>query len=228
VNSSGYINEFAQAITDPPFINFDKYLNLRYTTYSDVRIWGWSKDGKVAYSDYRRHEGELLAVFIIDIINDTTVWGKTLDIDSIAYNERLDVWNGKTYKEFISNFRTVCGQNRIEFVQAQFIQAPVRHNNQTVNIVLEKNTTPPDLSVIREFGGGSIANYRIIAESQGKRKIIHEKSFTMYADDVNVYGYFIDPFDNRALIVIGEYAHGWEESEVTFSFVGCHLAAGFN
>jgi hypothetical protein len=27
-DTNGYVNEFAMAVTDPPFINFDKYLNL--------------------------------------------------------------------------------------------------------------------------------------------------------------------------------------------------------
>jgi hypothetical protein len=226
-DTNGYVNEFAGAVTDPPFINFDKYLNLRLRTYTDIRIWGWSKNGKAAYSSYRYHEREILTVFIFDTVNDITVWQKSLEVDCIEYDERLDVWNGKSYTEFIRDFRIVCGQNGIEFVQTPFMQVPVRHNDQTVNIIVEKNITPPDLSQRAEYGGGSIANYRIAAESQGRRKIIHEKSFAAYAYDVNVYGYFIDPFNDRALIVIGEYADGWEESVVTFSFVGCHLSVGF-
>jgi hypothetical protein len=75
---------------------------------------------------------------------------------------------------------------------------------------------------------GRYESYKIIAENHGRRKTICEKNFTtIYADDVFLCGYFLSPFENRALIVTGVFAHSFEGSDVTYSFAGCHLSVGF-
>ena len=215
--------------SDPRSVDYFKYLDFERRTYSDIRIWGWSRDGKVAYSDFLSHEGDRFTVFIFDMINDKTVWQKTFDL--LAYyfsddhDENFDIYNS----DFTVDFKKVCVQNGIEFIQTEFAELPVRHNNQTVNIILEKNETSLSHNELEDLGqyGGRIDSYRIIAENGGRRKTVCEKDFLIYANDVFVCGYFLSPFEDRALIVIGEFAHGWEESVVTYSLIGCHLSIGF-
>jgi hypothetical protein len=215
----------------PPAYNFSKYLDFERKTHSAINIWGWSRDGKVAYSNYVSFEGDVFYVFIFDIINDKVLWQSALDLfnDPHPYEEGYNWFTGNFYLDFINNFKKVCSQNEIEFIQAEFKDIPIKHDNQTVNIILEKNKTPLS-SLEREnllIIGGDYDSYKIIATYQGKQKIIKEKSLAVYADDVFICGYFMSPFENRALIVIGEFAHSWEGSDVTYSFAGCHLSNGF-
>jgi hypothetical protein len=230
--------QFTLSSTEPPANNFSKYLDFERTTYSDIRIWGWSRDGKVAYSNYISFEGDVFFVFILDMVNDKVLWRNTLDFfdDPHPYEENYHWFDGDFYLDFINSFKNKCVQNGIEFIQTEFKELPIRHNNQTVNIILEKNETSLSHSEMDNLLiiGGKFEGYKIIAENQGKQKIILEKDFnihksnyTIYADDIFVCGYFISPFENRALIVIGEFAHSWEGSDVTYSFAGCHLSVGF-
>ena len=205
------------------FIDYFKYLDFALPTYSDIRILGWSKDGKVAYSNYRVHEGIELSVYIFDIINDKIIWR------NFAYDGNAESGND-FYLDFINDYKKVCVQNEIEFIQTEFMNLPARHNNQTVNIILEKKITSLGFNQLEDLGqyGGTVEGYTVIAENQGKRKVITDKNLQMYANDVFLCGYFISPFENRALIVIGEFAHVWEGSAVSYYLAGCHLSAGFN
>jgi hypothetical protein len=216
----------------PPSQNFSEYLDYERRTFSEIKIWGWSRDGKVAYSNFITLEASDLDVIIFDIINDTVLWRNRLDLfnDPHPHEDGYDWFKGKFYLYFINDFKNVCVQNGIEFIQTEFKNIPIKHDNQTVNIILEKNESPLS-SFERENMAifGKYESYKIIATHQGKQKIIKEKSFTgtIYADDVFICGYFLSPFENRALIVIGEFAHSWEGSDVTYTFAGCHLSMGF-
>jgi hypothetical protein len=231
VDSALNIKQPTLSSAESPANNFFKYLDFERTTYSDIRIWGWSRDGKVAYSNYISFEGDVFFVFILDMVNDKVLWKNRLDFfeDPHPYEEGYNWFNGDFYLDFINNFKSICVQNGIEFIQTEFKELPIRYNNQTVNIILEKHETSLS-SLEREnllIIGGNYDGYKVIAENQGRQKIIHEKNFTVYADDVFICGYFISPFENRALIVVGEFAHSWEGSDVTYSFAGCHLSIGF-
>ncbi|MDR0321665.1 MAG: hypothetical protein LBI28_09195 [Treponema sp.] len=213
------------------YVDFFKYSEFNLPTYSHIKIWGWSKDGKVAYSDYLSFEGEFLSVYILDFINDKILWKNTLDLyrDPRLDEASYDRFNGDYYLDFINNYRKVCVQNGIEFVQTELKKLPIRENNQTVNIILQKNESPltalerDDLMIY-----GKYDSYTVIAENQGNRKTIQEKNFTaVYPDILFLCGYFMSPFENRALIVTGVFAHRWEGSDVTYTFAGCHLSNGF-
>lgn len=233
-NSALDNRRFTPYTGEPPVINFFGHLGFERPSHSAIKIWGWSKDGKVAYSDHLSHEGSVFRAYILDFIDDRVVWQDGLDFYSLHLNEayeQSDNWfNNKFYLDFIDNFKAVCAQNRIEFVQTEFKGLPIRHNNQSVDIILEKNASTLDWQEREELFivAGYYDNYKIIAENSGRRKTVHEKKFTtVYADDVFVCGYFLSPFEDRALIVIGEFAHSFEGSDVTYHFAGCHLTLGF-
>jgi hypothetical protein len=224
--------QFTLSSAEPPAQNFFEYLDHERMSFSEIKIWGWSRDGKVAYSNFITLEASDLDVIIFDIIDDTVLWRSRLDLfdDPHLYEENYGWFKGNYYLDFINNFKNVCIKNGIEFIQTEFQKNPIEHDNQTVNIILEKNETPLSFVEMENLGiiGGRYESYKIIATHQGKQKIIKEKSFTsIYADDVFICGYFMSPFENRALIVIGEFAHSWEGSDVTYHFAGCHLSTGF-
>jgi hypothetical protein len=223
------LNLFAQSVSEPSFIDFRQYSNITEYSYSSVRIWGWSRDSKVAYSNNKDIEGRggsIITVAIFDLINDTILWKNSLDTFSFWGEDYLEQYN-IAYDNFILDFINICGQNKIEFIQTEFLNMPIRHNTQTVNITIEKinrsNSDEYDLVY-----WGRIGSYKIIAENQGRRKTIHEKTFSRAAVDVFVCGYFISPFENRALVVVGELIRVFEGYGIDeYVLIGCHLSEGF-
>ena len=232
-------NLFTQTIPEPPFVGLKKYLDFNPSyilyTWSSIKIWGWSRDSKIAYSDEREIDGRggiITTVAILDLINDVILWENsidTYDYDEDYEESKENIEYKEAYNNFIINFRNKCEQTGIEFVQTDFLKLPIRHNNQTVNIIVETSEKSAD-DFDDEWGlelWGKIGGYKIIANNQGKTKIIHENTFEYAIMDVVVCGYFISPFEDRALVVIGECVRTFEGYEILYTFIGCHLSNGF-
>lgn len=221
---------FSEPSQEIPAIDFNQYLNFKpMYTWSNIRIWGWSRDSKIAYSNDKYIDGRggvITTVAIFDLINDVIIWEKMLD--SFNYEEEEnEIIYSDAYNNFIIDFRKTCEQNRIEFMQTKFLNLPIRFNKQTVNIIIESNKKSDVREEWESDFYGDIGNYKTIAENQGIKKIIHEKTFSTAAVDVVVCGYFISPFEDRALIVIGEYVRVFEGWDIEYVFIGCHLSVGF-
>jgi hypothetical protein len=126
------------------------------------------------------------------------------------------------YNAFFLEFSNACKANGIELVQAEYRRLPIVHNNRTYEVVLEigkreLNAWDPDFLVVD--------NYRIFADTDGKRKIVDEAEDEYPAYNIFALGYFISPFENRALLVMGKHILG---GYVWTSFVGCDLDRGFD
>jgi hypothetical protein len=195
------------------FINYNNWFSSRY----DFRIWGWSKDGKVAYSYTEFQDGagwETIKFYILNFIDDEILWSKILNDDEGT----LD------YDALYREFMTICKNNRIEFIQAEFKKMPVMHNNKTYNVIEEQNKRDDS----DDYGYNTIESYKITVETQGKSKVINEDTFSEPAVfDIFPLGYFISPLENRALIVIGRHIRHWEGTNNDYIFAGCHLDIGF-
>jgi hypothetical protein len=224
------LNLFAQqAVSEPPFIDFKQYSNITEYSNSHKRIWGWSRDSKVAYSDDKETEGRggsIITVVIFDLVNDTILWENSLDTYSFWGEHLLEQYK-IAYNNFILDFINICGLNGIEFIQTEYFDLPIRHNAQTVNITVEKtNRQGMDKDDLIYFG--RIGSYKILAENRRKQKTIYEKTFCMAAVDIFVCGYFVSPFENRALVVVGELKRVFEGYAIDeYIFIGCHLSDGF-
>jgi hypothetical protein len=211
------------AITFPPPIDYFQYIDFKpmysVNDISDLRFWGWSKNSNVAYTinmNLEPMEGSRFTAVIFNTIDDTILWRSSIN----SYNF-LGNYN-EVFNDLIDNFKIKALQNGIEFTKADFKSLPIRHNNQTVNIIVETKTV--ELHDSEYIGIGS---YKIIAEIDGRRKTVHEKILVMPAEDVKIYGYFISPFEDRVLIVAGEYVYGFEGYDVRYVLIGCHLSIGF-
>lgn len=228
----GCLTLFTQVVSEPPFIDFLQYLNITEYSNSSIRIWGWSRDSKVAYSNDKQIEGRggtIITVAIFDLINDKILWSNSLDSYSFLkegfededYPEQYNIG----YNNFIFEFKSICEKNRIEFIQIDFFNLPIRHNTQTVNITVEKTNSDDEFDLM--YREGIIKSYKIMAENQGRKKIIHEETFCIPAVDVFVCGFFISPFENRALVVVGELIRVFEGCDIDYILIGCHLSDGF-
>ena len=74
-----------------------------------------------------------------------------------------------------------------------------------------------------------MTEYKVSVTAGGKSKII--STFTPLSSvtgHVYVCGYFLSPFENRAMVVIAEEVWVHEGTELFYKFAGCHLGSGFN
>jgi len=241
------INYGAENVSLPPMIDLFKYdeelehyisFNYWFSSRNNFRLWGWSRDGKVAYSFADNWDGPgwiSTEVYILNI-NDNKVLWKNSVVDNGEGREMIHS-EGKGYDEegpiidyeaFFSEFRNICANNRIEFVQTEYKKLPIIHNNRTFNIIKEINKRKNP-----EYDYETIENYKIIIEAQGRRKVINEDSFSGSGSNRNIIfnifslGYFISPFENRALIIIGRHIYHYEGTNNDFILIGFHLETGF-
>jgi len=229
INKLASLSIIPEVSSFPPPIDYFQHIDFKpMYRHSDLRFWGWSKNSNVAYTINKNldpMEGNIFTAVIFNTIDDVVIWQDSLNSNDYKENEYNAAFNN-----FIKSFMSRAGQNRIEFTpeaslrgQADFKGLPVRHNNQVVNITVETGRKTGDWHEVY----GNIGSYKIIAERDGRRKIIHEKTLDRPVMDIITCGYFINPFDNRALIVIGEYERAFEGYDVKYVLIGCHLSAGF-
>jgi len=222
INKLASLNIIPEVPSFPPPIDYFQHIDFEPNyKHSDLRLWGWSKNSNVAYTINKSldpMEGNIFTAVIFNTINDIVVWQDSLNSNDYKENEYNAAFNN-----FIKSFMSRAGQNRIEFLQADFKGLPIKHNNQVVNITVETGNKTGDWHEVY----GNIGSYRIIAENNGRRKIIHEKTLERSVMDIVICGYFINPFDNSALIVAGEYERAFEGYDVKYILIGCHLSAGF-
>ena len=222
----------AQNLSIPPSVDLLKYVeapNLVQTT----RMWGWSRDGKVAYSTETKNMDEdknNVSFCVFDFVNDKAVF--KIDIDSgktedaaTAYNKRRD------------EIKNAMSRYSIVEQQASYLRFPIRKGNESYRAETSytmKTYRPGEAGYQGLFPNGG-SEYReeysiVIHKNNGKQKTI--KTYTMYSGDgiygdgpgfeLDVCGYFLSPFENRVLIVILRF-----EGYDSIDFSGCHLDFGF-
>lgn len=207
------------------FVDSDKDIHIM----SDkIRIWGWSKDGKVAYStEYASDRGGYFLSFIImNIITDEIIFQK--EFDSWKYSDNRRETPAEVYvieRELILN---AMKTHAIEGYQTYFREFPFKRNNFEYTSFAET-----ELLTETEEPERIHLKYDIIVSRNGRNKIIKnvpEVSAMLWPSAFTVFvcGYFLSPFENRALIVIAEAT---ETKQVivhyTYVFSGCHLNIGF-
>ena len=175
INNLASLNIIPEVPSFPPPIDYFQHIDFKpMFRHSDLRLWGWSKNSNIAYTINKSldpMDGHIFTAVIFDTIDDIIVWQDSLNSNDYKENEYNAVFNN-----FIKSFLSRAGQNRIEFTpeaslagQADFKGLPVRYNNQVVNILVETGKKTGDW----HEGYGNIGSYKIIAENNGKQKIIN-------------------------------------------------------
>ncbi|MCL1813874.1 MAG: hypothetical protein FWG29_10205 [Treponema sp.] len=219
----------AQELAFPPKINLFQYsasISQRpLYGFPNARIWGWSNNGKVAYSietEVDGRGGQKIDFVVFDLISDETIF--ELKMDSFNHN---DVEDEILYNLFSSDIANALRINGIISQRIEFLPFPIRINNtvynsQIINVEHKKGD---------EYGffDSLVSKYMVKVIANEKSKIIANfnpvHTLTGYA---YVCGYFLSPFENRALVVVAEEHWGFEGTELTYRFSGCHLGVGFN
>ena len=244
------IGSFPQNTPNPNFKKIDllRYINLRdieypdqrsYPNYSgsgqDVQIDGFSRSGKVAFivkTGIEGRGGTITDAYILDLIEDKIVYQNS--IDDYYFYQVLYNYDGKTinslynlaYALFLSDYKEKSEQNEIVFSTVGFNNLPINLNNQLINITLEKSKVNKTFIGDESWRNNAYTfQYQAIAESGGKRKTI--TSGEEFAYDILLCGYFMSPFENRALVIIEVVRPDFEwYPEMRYIFAGCHLTSG--
>ena len=199
-----------------------KHLFLKEDTF---KVWGWSKNGNIAYTirDTENWRGAIITkAYIFNLVKDTVLWENTIFSDE--YGDENAYSNA--YGSFIEDFKNEIEKCGISFIEINYNNFPVIFNNNTINVKIQK-TPNPGWDLAGEERSKKFNDYSVIAEKNNKRKTI---ASVTRPDALSVIpcGYFKSPFEDRALIVVAHFQYMLEgECWITFNFSGCHLTDGF-
>jgi hypothetical protein len=218
------INSCEQGAFRPATVDLLQYQeDKQLHSLSSVCMWGWSRNGKVAYTVEKEQDGRdgyITAAIIFDFVDNVVLWEQEIDSIDITGNKETEAVD---YDRFYENFKKICLENGIEFVQVEFKKLPIRHNNRTFNVAIE--IIEEEENELRLLD--RIDSYIVSVETQGKKKTVKEKN-DVWAFHVLLCGYFISPYEDRVLIVTGERVLAFEDVDIDFYFIGCDLSYGFN
>jgi hypothetical protein len=217
---------WTQEFVIPPEIDLFQYNDpARHQNYSfqSARIWGWSRDGKVAYSiegyehDEAGYDSKLL---IFDLITDSVLY--TLYLDSYHHNLEGDA----LYHVYRYSIENAMRAYAIADIRTGFLPFPFRRNN------LAYNASVIDIKYGMYDDNGDDINimqsYKVLVTADTRRKIIGTFTPKPGTHRVHICGYFLSPFENRALVVAAEEWRWFRGSAgLRYLFSGCHLGAGF-
>ncbi len=197
----------------------------------EFRLWGWSRNGKVAYSIEQERDGIMdgyVEYYIMDMITDEIVF--QLRISPSNKNTAIE---DLYYKEQEKILKSINDHN-IETYQSDCLPFPIQKGDFEYYCFINEETAFQDTNLYG-FGYRPIVKYDIIINRNGKNKTI--KTVTNERSSTRIAGYFMSPFENRALVVTIE---GYFLPEITsygnisgykvqysYVFSGCHLGVGF-
>ncbi|GBU27672.1 hypothetical protein R84B8_01209 [Treponema sp. R8-4-B8] len=223
---AGNIN--AQELKIPPIVDLLKVTVGGWGYRPDIRIWGWSKTGKVAYSREAvgGYTGYMAIKFIVfDFVNDKVLINIEADADEVVGDN--GGWESIT-SEYLFNYikdkiTNAMKAHSIVEQYAEFMPFPIKRNGMEYSVAISDIVSGEDM-----WGKIPIKKYTVSITANGKKKTIFTGENTRVSK-VHVCGYFLSPFENRALIVLAEQTPpGFEgDVDIYYVFSGCHLETGF-
>jgi hypothetical protein len=219
----------AQNIELPPRIDFSQYLvpgpNVKPVFGKPMaRIWGWSTTGKVAYSIERHIDGrggQIIDFVIFNLITDET--DLNLKIDSFDLGDNYGGGFESMYNVYKNEILNAMRKYNIVRRETGFMPFPIINNNIRYNCFITNHEYG-----LQEYIEKYIARYTVTVAANGKRKNINTfNTNSGLTEEIYICGYFLSPYENRALIILGERFLAFEGLELSYRFSGCHLSIGF-
>ena len=189
--------------------------------FPDVRIWGWSTNGKIAYSIERNREGRggmSIHFIIFDLVDDAIDFEITIDSDDYTIDGIDENTAEYLYALNKENILNAINENKIIDKENRYLPLPARIKNvdYVCHSKIDYESEPEFYDKIKE--------YSIIVNRNNKSKTV-KTATNVEAIAVYICGYIKSPFEDRILIVTAEEKWGFEGSELYYYFVGCHLCA---
>ncbi len=196
---SGYL---AEDFSLPPVIDLSQHIDIAGQA-NDFRIWGWSKNGKVAFSythAYLGTGGTNVGFYIMDMINNNIVY---------EYFRGLNVRGGSNYEPGTTpedvyhieqeTLLNTMEEYEIELFQSKFVPFPIQKNNAEYTCFTKIEYFDKD-----DFYGTHVKQYIMIGKN-GSNRIMEMIEEQTWYPEIFVLGCFISPFENRALIVTTQH-----------------------
>jgi hypothetical protein len=213
---------FAQQLAFPPKIEFGRTSNANGPIRYDVRIWGWSANGKVAYStEYEWSEIIPQINFIIlDLVSDKTLFSLCINVDELYMNGEIKIED--VYNLNRNSILNALKKYNIVEQRTEFLQFPIKRNNATYDCRITNVKQGEN-----EYGDDKVLKYTVLVTMDNKRKIMGNFTPPPSVDEVYVKGCFLSPFENRAMVAVAEWSW-YQYGTRRLIFIGCHLGVGFN
>jgi hypothetical protein len=184
---------------------------------ADIRIWGWSKNGKVAYSVAKQF-------VILNTVNDTIEFSLANTSDHAAMLDAMDKHNIWPY----------TGQAEYNFLKAgmysQYFGDHHTSDYELGSMISNIKSYTADPFVATALNSNELViSYDVTITQNGKSKVI--ASFTPLNSMTarpSIVGAIQSPYENRLLVIIAEKYLQDDHSEIVYRFSGCHLGVGFN
>jgi len=196
-----------------------------------IRIWGWSENGKIAFStEYTEQLNDIYDFhpdyYILDLTSDTAVF--KYEFASVVNSNGITVVSD--YDK--NNILKANAEHNIVYSKTTFSIFPLSYNGSEYDCEAIVKFVQEDMSMgARSDIVTTVKNYNIVVtRSDGKKKSV--ASDTLYTGDFHYYnalkviGYVRSPYENRIAIItaLGRDGMGYETEWI---FNGCKLDIGF-
>ncbi|MBP5695983.1 MAG: hypothetical protein J6X11_04935 [Treponema sp.] len=207
-----------------PFALHRSKVGSTCNTFPICRVFGFSKDGKMAYSleeEVDGRGGTIIQYMIQDLVTDKIVWTTKDDTEDWT-GEQDSMATLTTFQISLNNKKAELksAMQKYGIIQAdnEFLQFPTKDGYScTASIQDKKNGGDDDWL-------GKI-DYQIrVTNPAGKSKTVASAKGEQAYQAV-VCGYFKNPYENRLAIIYGIEKYVFEGSGISYFVAGCDLSA---
>jgi len=204
----------------PPKINLIQHSNFAssYHPVRYARIWGWSADGKAAYSIEGGLNSEAsyqIDFKILDLDTNNELFNLTIFSD--IYPDSDNDWAEAYFKIHREDIVNALITHRINKQQTDFLPFPItKNNNRYYAQIIDIEYGEDEKWLL----GDTILKYTLSITDNDKRKIIGTYKPFLWLFDADVCGYFLSPLENKILIVIAEDLGQYQHGGILFRFIG--------
>ena len=221
---------FSQELTFPPKINLFQHSESqrRFNSFPHARVWGWSNNGKVAFSvESDGVAGQIIGFFVFDMITNSNVFELIMRQHTHNYTIRDEA----LYNFYANNILNALRIFNIISYQTEFLPFPFSVNNVEYNTHLIVEYQKDQMALGRD-DVDVVSRYTVVITANDRSKVIANfdglsnafiSTFSVYAA-----GYFLSPFESRALVVVAESFWVHSMFELRYRFIGFDLETGFN
>jgi len=213
----------AQYLNFPPKVDLFQYVVSESFIHNipSARIWGFSEDGKIAFSIETMHPavGQIIIFTIFDLVTNNNVFelitGQHIH-GSMGRDEAL-------YNLYVTAILDALEIHNIINKNTEFLPFPFRindivYNIQIINVEYEQDSSDRGFDYV-------VSKYTVLLTANDKERIIANINISG-STTFNVYisGFFLSPFENRVMLVVAEigFFHG-EGRVIGYRFIGFHL-----
>lgn len=179
---------------------------------------GWSETGYFAYMQHDNMDDGIgqhtdFYVAIQDLVTDEIIW----DFEYFSETEAITVQ--QVWYDNMEISRTMDDYG-IVMMECEFESFPFRYGWRNYDADILWDTVSDEMYTPSSYS---------VKIWKGNRNKNIASDVEAYVEDIEAYGAFISPYEDRFAVVVQEYQYGFEGPpyEVEIAVYGCHAKAGF-